>query len=98
MRRKSRLRGRASRVDTGAAWISYSDMMAALLLVFVLVLCYTIYQYFSAAGNQNGGAGRAERAALLPAVHFGRAAGAACWISKTSWTARSRRSIRKKAF
>ena len=30
-----------------SAWISYSDMMAALLLVFVLVLCYTIYQYFS---------------------------------------------------
>jgi chemotaxis protein MotB len=47
MRRKSRLRGRASHTDTGAAWISYSDMMAALLLVFVMVLCYTIYQYFS---------------------------------------------------
>ncbi|MFH1880326.1 MAG: OmpA family protein [Bacillota bacterium] len=47
MRRKSRLRGRSSRVDGGAAWISYSDMMAALLLVFVMVLCYTIYQYFT---------------------------------------------------
>ena len=47
MTRKSRLRGRSSRVDNGAAWISYSDMMAALLLVFVLVLCYTIYQYFT---------------------------------------------------
>ncbi len=47
MTRKSRSRGRSSRVDGGAAWISYSDMMAALLLVFVLVLCYTIYQYFS---------------------------------------------------
>jgi len=44
---KARKRGRSSRVDGGAAWISYSDMMAALLLVFVLVLCYTIYQYFS---------------------------------------------------
>lgn len=44
---KSRKRGRSSRVDGGAAWISYSDMMAALLLVFVLVLCYTIYQYFT---------------------------------------------------
>lgn len=31
----------------GASWISYSDMMAALLLVFVLVLCYSLYQYFS---------------------------------------------------
>ncbi|HPJ02976.1 MAG TPA: OmpA family protein [Candidatus Limiplasma sp.] len=46
MRRSTRKRGRSSRVDGGAAWISYSDMMAALLLVFVLVLCYTIYQYF----------------------------------------------------
>lgn len=40
-------RRRASRSDSGAAWISYSDMMAALLLVFVLVLCYSIYQYFT---------------------------------------------------
>ncbi len=39
-------RRRAGRTDSGAAWISYSDMMAALLLVFVLVLCYSIYQYF----------------------------------------------------
>ncbi|MBQ3278135.1 MAG: OmpA family protein [Clostridia bacterium] len=31
----------------GASWISYSDMMAALLLIFVLVLCYSLYQYFS---------------------------------------------------
>ncbi len=46
MTRRSRSR-RSSRIDNGAAWISYSDMMAALLLVFVLVLCYTIYQYFS---------------------------------------------------
>ncbi len=47
MRGNARKRGRSSRVDGGAAWISYSDMMAALLLVFVLVLCYTIFQYFS---------------------------------------------------
>lgn len=47
MSRYARKRGRSSRVDGGAAWISYSDMMAALLLVFVLVLCYTIFQYFS---------------------------------------------------
>lgn len=32
--------------DSGAAWISYSDMMASLLLLFVLVLCYSVYQYF----------------------------------------------------
>lgn len=33
-------------MDGGASWISYSDMMAALLLVFVLILCYSLYQYF----------------------------------------------------
>ncbi len=43
---RARGRRRAGRADAGAAWISYSDMMAALLLVFVLVLCYSIYQYF----------------------------------------------------
>ena len=31
----------------GASWISYSDMMASLLLVFVLVLVYSLYQYFT---------------------------------------------------
>ncbi len=53
MRRTSRLRGRSSRVDSGASWISYSDMMSALLLVFILVLCYTIYQYFSVLETKN---------------------------------------------
>ncbi len=38
---------RARNADGGAAWISYSDMMAALLLVFVLVLAYSVYQYFA---------------------------------------------------
>lgn len=47
MARRSRVsRRRGGKVDAGAAWISYSDMMAALLLVFVLVLCYSLYQYF----------------------------------------------------
>lgn len=32
--------------DYGAAWISYSDMTAALLVIFVMVLIYSIYQYF----------------------------------------------------
>ncbi|MBR5547670.1 MAG: OmpA family protein [Clostridia bacterium] len=45
MSRKRYLR-RGSKADGGAAWISYSDMMAALLLLFVLVLCYSVYQYF----------------------------------------------------
>ncbi len=43
LRKSSRGPGRH---DKGAAWISYSDMMAALLLMFVLVLSYSIYQYF----------------------------------------------------
>ncbi len=32
--------------DKGAHWISYSDMMASLLLVFVLAVCYSIFQYY----------------------------------------------------
>ena len=31
----------------GFSWISYSDMMAALLLIFVLILTYSLYQYFT---------------------------------------------------
>ena len=46
MARRTIGRRRGGRADIGAAWISYSDMMAALLLVFVLVLCYSVYQYF----------------------------------------------------
>ena len=42
-RRHSR---RPGRMDGGASWISYSDMMAAMLLLFVLILCYSLYQYF----------------------------------------------------
>ena len=40
--------GRAPRSgDNGAHWISYSDMMASLLLVFVLAVVYSVYQYYS---------------------------------------------------
>lgn len=35
--------GRGS--GSGASWISYSDIMAALVLVFVLFLTYNLYQY-----------------------------------------------------
>ena len=42
----NRRAGRGS-AGTGASWISYSDMMAALLLIFVLILTYSLYQYFS---------------------------------------------------
>ena len=44
-------RGRSGRAprsgDNGAHWISYSDMMASLLLVFVLAVVYSVYQYYS---------------------------------------------------
>ena len=33
--------------DSGAHWISSSDMMASLLLVFVLAVVYSIYQYYN---------------------------------------------------
>lgn len=33
--------------DHGAHWISYSDMMASLLLVFVLAVVYSVYQYYN---------------------------------------------------
>ena len=34
---------RPGRHDISAFWISYSDMMASLLIMFVLALCYSIY-------------------------------------------------------
>lgn len=46
MARRKMTRRNTGKADGGSAWISYSDMMAALLLVFVLVLCYSVYQYF----------------------------------------------------
>ncbi|MDD3334569.1 MAG: OmpA family protein [Eubacteriales bacterium] len=46
MTRRRAKRTGGGKADGGAAWISYSDMMAALLLVFVLILCYSVYQYF----------------------------------------------------
>lgn len=33
--------------NTGASWISYSDLMCALLLVFVLILSTSLHQYFT---------------------------------------------------
>lgn len=46
MARRRYVRRGIGKSDGGSAWISYSDMMAALLLLFVLVLCYSVYQYF----------------------------------------------------
>lgn len=36
---------RAGRGSSGAYWISYSDIMAALVLVFVLFIVFNLYQY-----------------------------------------------------
>ncbi len=45
---RNRISARRPRgVDSGAHWISYSDMMASLLLVFVLAVCYSVYQYYN---------------------------------------------------
>ena len=33
--------------DSGAHWISYSDMMASMLMVFVLAVVYSVWQYFN---------------------------------------------------
>lgn len=47
MARQSMHRARAARSsNSGASWISYSDMMAALLLLFVLILSTSLYQYY----------------------------------------------------
>lgn len=46
MSRRRYMRRSGGKSDGGSAWISYSDMMAALILLFVLFLCYSVYQYF----------------------------------------------------
>jgi len=45
--RNTRYTRKPGRMDGGASWISYSDMMAAMLLVFVLLLCYNLYRYYT---------------------------------------------------
>ena len=48
MKRKERFSVRRPRgADSGAHWISYSDMMASLMLVFILAVCYSVYQYYN---------------------------------------------------
>lgn len=61
--RKRYTKTRRSRADGGASWISYSDMMAALILLFVLVLCYAMYQYYTMLDNKT--AELEQQAALL---------------------------------
>ena len=47
MTRQRERRSRAAHGSGGSSWISYSDMMCSLLLMFVLVLCYSLQQYFT---------------------------------------------------
>ena len=42
MRRRGKYRGG----DGGSLWISFSDLISALMLIFVLVLFYAVYQYY----------------------------------------------------
>ena len=32
--------------ESGNLWISFSDLMSALMLIFVLILFYAVYQYY----------------------------------------------------
>lgn len=43
----TRRRSRLSRADVGSYWISFSDMLSSLLLVFILAVTFSIYQYYS---------------------------------------------------
>ena len=47
MKRTAHASRRPGRGDAGGHWISYSDMMASLLMVFVLAVCYSVYQYYN---------------------------------------------------
>ena len=40
-------RRRLVRQDVGSYWMSFSDMLSSLLLVFVLALAFSIYQYYT---------------------------------------------------
>ncbi len=44
---KPRKRRLITRPDVGSYWISFSDMLSSLLLVFILAVFFSIYQYFS---------------------------------------------------
>ena len=47
MRAITRGRRQITKGDGGSHWISFSDMLSSLLLVFILALMVSIYQYFS---------------------------------------------------
>ena len=53
MRRDKYEDERGSGGNGGSSWISYSDMMAALMLVFVLMLCVSLLKYFTAPKEED---------------------------------------------
>ena len=44
--RRSGRRKRRGGKDNGGFWISFSDLMSSLLLIFILIMFYIMYQYF----------------------------------------------------
>ena len=44
--RRNQMRVRRRGHQDGANWLSFSDLMSALLLIFVLIMFYIMYQYF----------------------------------------------------
>lgn len=46
MRSYPRRHARQSRTDNNSYWLSFSDLMSAVLLVFILVMFYIVYTYF----------------------------------------------------
>lgn len=44
--RSYRPRTRRSRGNDGSHWLSFSDLMSSLLLIFILIMFYIMYQYF----------------------------------------------------
>jgi len=53
MRRDKYEDERGSGGNGGSSWISYSDMMASLMLVFVLMLCVSLLKYFTAPKEED---------------------------------------------
>lgn len=44
--RNNRMRGRRPGRSDGSFWLSFSDLMSSLLLIFILIMFYIMYQYF----------------------------------------------------
>ena len=87
--------------DNGSFWISYSDLMSAIVLVFVLILFYCMYQYFdmlevkTAELLRQSGLLDEQQAALTQSEQDLSSALARSIRSRASWTRRARSSTRR---